>query len=270
MVLGKPIKIQCNYACSRKLTKIFCLRFKILAIISMNSQWKALQSKMKIILTCKQYIRNYLNERRRLLLSICDAIQCGKTGNKIKMKMTHSMSSLSVLLAGQMWMPELGVLFMVGYKLNNLNFHAIPNCVDYSLNETLIYIVSLYDNRWNLWKVEYFRKIVLDNFYCLRALKYIQFNFHKESQLVILLQTRKLFEKIINFMFAYKWRRKLFKQQLTLSHIISLKYFLETTTCFNYCFSIPEFFIQQLYPIWNNVIKTCFIAKTILLFLDYQ
>ena len=99
-----------------------------------------------------------MNERRRLLLSICDAIQCGKTGNKIKMKMTHSMSSLSVLLAGQMWMPELGVLFMVGNKLNNLNFHAIPNCVDYSLNETLIYIVSLYDNRLNPWEVEYFRK----------------------------------------------------------------------------------------------------------------
>ena len=80
-------------------------------------------------------------------------------GNKNKMKMTHSMSSLSVLLAGQMWMPELGVLFMVGYRLNNLNFHAILNCVDYSLNETLIYIVSLYDNRLNPWEIEYFRKI---------------------------------------------------------------------------------------------------------------
>ena len=120
------------------------------------------------------YITTWTNDDV-LLLSICDAIQCGKTGNKIKMKMTHSMSSLSVLLAGQMWMPELGVLFMVGYKLNNLNFHAIPNCVDYSLNETLIYIVSLYDNRWNLWKVEYFRKIVFDNFYCLRAIHTIQF-----------------------------------------------------------------------------------------------
>ena len=41
------------------------------------------------------------------------------------MKMTFSMSSLSALLPGQMWMPELGVLFMVGYKLNNLRFHAI-------------------------------------------------------------------------------------------------------------------------------------------------
>ena len=83
LVLGKPIKIQCNYTCSCNLTKIFCLEFKILAITYMSSQWKALQSKKKIILTRIQYRHNYLNERRRLLLSICDAIQCGKMGNKI-------------------------------------------------------------------------------------------------------------------------------------------------------------------------------------------
>ena len=83
LVLGKPIKIQCNYTCSCNLTKIFCLEFKILAITFMSSQWKALQSRKKIILTRIQYRHNYLNERRRLLLSICDAIQCGKMGNKI-------------------------------------------------------------------------------------------------------------------------------------------------------------------------------------------
>ena len=83
LTLGKPIKIQCNYTCSCKLTKIFCLEFKILAITYMSSQWEALQSKKKIILTRIQYRHNYLNERRRLLLSICDAIQCGKMGNKI-------------------------------------------------------------------------------------------------------------------------------------------------------------------------------------------
>ena len=62
------------------------------------------------------------------------------------MKMTFSMSSLIALLPGQMGMPELGILFMVGYKLNNLRFHAILNCIDYYGNRTISFIL---DDRLN-------------------------------------------------------------------------------------------------------------------------
>ena len=56
------------------------------------------------------------------------------------MKMTFSMSSLIALLPGQMGMPELGILFMVGYKLNNLK--VLPcrqKGIDYFLNQALIH-----------------------------------------------------------------------------------------------------------------------------------
>ena len=59
------------------------------------------------------------------------------------MKMTLSMSSICVLLSGQMLMPELRVSFMVGYKLDNTNFHANLDWIDYYWNKVWYWIITL-------------------------------------------------------------------------------------------------------------------------------